>query len=133
MKINQKVWHIEINNSVIEKSYKPNGVVIKELKIIGISEYKICLNNDWFTALDIIRSGGKKEKHCSYIDNISTSIRTQNSILGDGIFISLFSTKKPSQKLLEKMVGSASNTIEKEYGFLLRGAKDELYELIKSK
>ena len=129
--VNQPVWHIEINNAVDEKSYRPNGVSIKELKIIGVSPYKICLNNDWFTTLDLIREGDRKNRSIyHYMDNIHTSIRTKDNLLGNGVFISLYSTVKPTKSTLKRMVGHAANKIDKDFGFLLRGATNELHDLI---
>jgi len=131
MRVNQKIWHIEINNAVCERSYRPNGVRIKELKIIGISEYKICINTDWFTTMDVVKEGQRKDRsYKSYLDDVSTSIRTADSILDEGVFLSLYSTKKPNKKMLQKMVASAANEINKKYGFLLRGVKNELYDLV---
>jgi len=130
-KVNQKIYYIQINNAAKERSYRPNGVVIEELKIIGVSRVKICLNNEWFTTLDVVQEGRRKDRTIySYTDDVKTSVRTRNDILDDGVFISLYSTKKPTKKTLEKMVASASNTIDKDFGFLFKGAKDELYNLI---
>jgi len=136
--IGQKVWCIQIKKYKEEnkRSYSTNvsGVFIEELEIIGVSPYKVCLNNDWFTTLDNDdREGYKKEKHrCyHYFDAISVDIRTNNHILSDGVFATLYSTEKPSGKLLKKMYGQISNKIDKDYGFLFSGVKDEIWYLIK--
>ena len=131
-KVNQKVWHIEINNAIDEKSYRPNGVKIEELKVIGISKFKVCLNNDWFTSFDLVQEGRRKDNYRTYLDDVSVGIRTGNSILGDGVFISLHSTKKPTKRTLNKMVAATSVKIDKEYGFLFSGVKDTLYDFVEN-
>ena len=133
-KLNQKIWHIEINNAVKEeRDWRPNGVNVKELKIIGISPYKVCLNNDWFTSLDYEKDGEKKDKsYKTYLDDVSVSIRTRDNVLGDGVFVSMYSTKEPSQKILDRMVAKASNKIDKEYGFLFDGVKSKLWDMVQN-
>lgn len=132
-KVNQKIWKIEINkNSVTPSSYssRQDGVNVEELKILGVSKYKIVLSNDWFTTLDNDdRENYKKEKNYSYLDDTSVSIRTGGSLFGDGVFITLYSTEEPNEKLLKKMVAKAAKKIEKEYGFLFNGVIDELYNI----
>lgn len=132
-KVNQKIWKIEINkNSVTPSSYslRQDGVNIEELKILGVSKYKIVLNDNWFTILDNDdRENYKKQTYYSYFDNINVSIRTTGSPLGDGVFITLYSTEEPNEKLLKKMVAKAAKKIDKEYGFLFNGIIDELYNI----
>ena len=133
LKVNQPVWHIKINNPIKEGDYIFNkrGIVIEELKIIGISDYKICLNNDYFTCIDFCKDGEKKDRsYKKYINDVDVSIRTEKSVLGGGVFISLFSTLKPTKQTLKKMVSKASVKIDKEYGFLFNEAKEELYGLV---
>jgi hypothetical protein len=133
-KVGQKIWTIEINKFQIEPSEwsnRQNGVSVENLEILGVSKYKIVLNDDWFTTLDNDdRENYKKEKYNSYFDDITVSIRTGGSIFGDGVFIKLYSTKEPDEKLLNKMVAKAANKIEKEYGFLFNGIINELYNII---
>ena len=128
-KVGQKVWQIEINKAVNEKSYRPNGVVIKESKIIGISAYQICVQSDWFDKFYIKEEGVRRSSHENYLNDISVSIRTNNNLLGDGVFISLSSTKKPTKRLLNKMVAKASIEIDKRYGFLMGTIKEDLYDI----
>lgn len=133
-KVNQKIWKIEIDkNSVTPSSYssRQDGINVEELKILGVSKYKIVLSDDWFTTLDNDdRENYKKEKHYSYLDDINVSIRTGGSIFGNGVFITLYSTEEPDGKLLDKMVAKAAKKIEKEeYGFLFNGIIDELYNI----
>lgn len=131
--VNQPIWAIEINKAVDAKSYRPNGITVKEYKIIGISKYKICINNDWFTTFSYTKEGERKDRSIySYLDDISVSIRVKNSILGDGIFITLYSTKKPTKATFKKMVAAACVRIDNEYGFLFKSAKDDLWEMIEN-
>lgn len=131
VEIDQTVWYIKIDNAVKENSYTKNGIKIEELKIIGISKYYICLNNDYFTTIDLEREGVKKERsYRRYLGDVSVSIRTGDSILGDGVFISLYSTKKPTKRMLKKMIGAAANKIQSKYGFLSGGAQDLLHTMV---
>ena len=134
LELKQKVWKIEINKPSEHSEYKSRvreeGVKIDVFEIIGISDFKICINNDWFTTLDKEIEGRRKDrKYNTYLEDIKTNIRTDNSILGDGVFVTLYSTKKPTKRTLRKMVASASIEIDKRYGFLFAGAKKELYNM----
>lgn len=130
-KIGQKVWYIRIDKANVEKTYRPNGVKIEELKIIGASQYKYCLNNDFFTTIKNTKKGSRRDlKFDTHFDNIDVSIRTGNHILDDGVFISYYSTKKPTKRTLNKMAASAAVKIEREYGFLFSGVKESIYELV---
>ncbi len=131
-RIKQKVWAVSIRKAVKEKFYQPNGVEVCEHEIIGISKHKICIDTDWFTTFSLVKDGCRKDRYNSYLDSISVSIRTDNNILGDGVFIELFSTKKPTKATLRKMVATASVEIDKKYGFLFNGVKNELYEMIEN-
>lgn len=135
--INQPIWHIEIKkykDIPSYYSYKKDGIEIENLEILGVSKYKVVLNDDWFTTVD----NDDKEKYRKdrsiyrYIDDINVRISTNNSILGDGVFISLYSTKEPTKKLLNKMVAQASIEIDKNYGFLYRGAVNEIQNIVDS-
>jgi len=126
-KIGQAVWQIEINKAVDEKSYRPNGIVIEKTKIIGISKFQICIQSDWFEKFYIKEEGKRRSSHENYLNDINVNIRTNQSILGDGVFVSMTSTKKPTKRLLKKMVAKANNEIDKRYGFLMGTIKDELY------
>lgn len=133
--IKQKVWEIKISKfSKPRQKYSicQDGIVIKELEILGVSSYKVVLNNDWFTTItnDSIEGYKKDRSYNTYLNDISVNIRTNNHILDDGIFISLYSTVNPSNKLLKKMVAKASLEINKQYGFLFGGIVDELYDMV---
>jgi hypothetical protein len=133
MKVNQKIWKVEINFFSEDKSKSPfrtrnEGVIITELKILGISKYKIVLDNDYFTTLDVLN--GKKEKWETYLDDIGVNIRTKEAILGNGVFAFVYSTEKPSTTLLNKMYKEISKQIDKEYGFLFGGVKASIQELV---
>lgn len=131
--VNQPIWAIEINKAVDAKSYRPNGIIVKEYKIIGISKYRICINDDWFTTFSYTKEGERKDRSIySYLNDISVNIRVKNSILGDGIFITLHSTKKPTKATFKKMVAAACVKIDNEYGFLFKSAKDDLWEMIEN-
>lgn len=128
VKLNQKVWHIEISKYHNPKtSYHKDGIVVKQQKVIGISAYKICVDSEWFHTFAHNVKGKKKESYNSYLNNISVSIRTSDHILGDGVFIDLWTTKKPTDATLSKMVAKAANEINNRYGFIMAGAKDALY------
>lgn len=129
-KINQKIWEIEIRNPVTESCTRKNGIAINECKIIGISVYKICINTDWFHTFYILNKGERRDSYKNYIDDISVSIRTDDHLLGNGVFITLYSSKKPTKRTLNKMVAKAAVEIDNKYGFLYSGAKDELYNFV---
>lgn len=128
LKIGDKVWHIEIRKSNEEKSYSPNGIFINEHKIIGISKFKICIDSDWFQTFALPTELGKrKESYNSYLNDICIDIRTNNHLLGDGIFISMYSTSKPNNKTIDKMIAKCVLDIDRKYGWIISSAKDELY------
>lgn len=131
--IGQKVWEIEINNPVQERTYRRKGIKINELEIIGISQFKICLNDDWFTTLDKEKDGVRKDRSLyRYLNDVTVSIRTNNHILDDGVFAKYYSTKKPSKTILNKMAAEISNEIKNKYGFLLNGASDEIWSIVRN-
>ena len=65
-KVKQKVWKITISKYKEDHSKYSvfqDGIQVQELQIIGISPYKIVLNNDFFTVLDNDdREGYRKDK-----------------------------------------------------------------------
>jgi len=132
--VNQPIWHIEIKKykESPKYSYQKDGITIENLEILGVSKYKVVLNDAWFTTVDNDdRESYRKDRSCyRYIDDINVRISTNNSLLGDGIFISLYSTKEPTKKLLNKMVAQASVEIDKNYGFLYRGAVNEVQDIV---
>lgn len=132
-KIGQKVWKIEINklqNEPAPYSSIKNGVFIEETSILGMSKYKIVLNNEWFTTLDNDNIEGyrKDRKYNIYLDDTSVNIRTNSAFLPSGVFITLYSLKEPNKKILDKMIAQASVEIKKEYAFL-GNVVSELYNL----
>lgn len=132
---NQKIWYIKIDkykDKYHSYSSKTDGIKVEETKILGLSPYKIVLDDLWFTTVDNEdRENYRKDKKWNtYLDEISVSIRTNNNILGDGVFVRLYSTKPPTKKLLDKMVARALNEIDKEYGFLFKNVEDELWTLV---
>tara|TARA_R110000851_G_scaffold279073_1_gene432284 strand:- start:213 stop:632 length:420 start_codon:yes stop_codon:yes gene_type:complete len=127
-KLGEKVWKITINKVVNAKSdlYK-NGVGIYEYEIIGVSKHKICINDDFFTTFDYTeKKGQRKDSWRRYLNEISVKVKTKEDYFGSGIFTEIYSTKKPSKLILNKMVKQACSKIDKEYGFLLNGFKEEL-------
>jgi len=130
--VNQKVWKITINKVVNAKSdlYK-SGVDIKEHKIIGISDYKICIDNPFFSTFHYIKEKGQRKSSIgNYLNEVSVSIKTREDYFGNGVFIDLYSTKKPTKSILDKMVVAASVKIDKEYGFLFNGVKKDLHDMV---
>lgn len=127
-KVGQTVWKIRIDKYKEERgkySVRQNGIHIEETKILGISKFKIVLDDDFFTTLD--KAEQRKDRSMYYyLDDISVTIRTNNHILDDGVFISLYSTTPPNKKLLNKMVKVAEKEIDKKYGFLFGGAIEDI-------
>jgi hypothetical protein len=130
VKVNQSVWHIEIRKKNKNESYSPNGIFINQYKVIGISKHKICVNDDWFSTFTNLKEGEKKQSYYNYLNDINVSILTDNHLLGDGIVISLYSTLKPNHKTLEKMYGKLASEIDKKFGWLMNGVKDEIYTMV---
>jgi hypothetical protein len=132
IKKGQKVWKIEINFPTESKKYQlyKKGVHIDELEVLGVSEHKIVLNNDWFTVLDV--QDGKKQSYHTYLDDVKVDIRVKDTLFENGIFIRCNSTKKPTKQLLDKFVAIACVKVEKDYGFLLNGISNEMYSLVDS-
>lgn len=134
MEKGQKVWKIEINTPTEVSKYGSSsyqrGVHITEMEILGVSDYKIVLNDDWFTTLDVVRD--RRDKYHSYLDDINVIIKTKETYFPNGVFVSCYSSKKPTKRLLDKMVATACVKVDKEYGFLFNGIGKEMYSLIDS-
>lgn len=130
IKLCTKVWHIEIKKANEPKSYSPNGIFINEHSIIGISKYKICINNDWFSTFNHAEPNKKKESYNSYLNDIKVIIRTNDRLFDNGIFIDLYTTSKPTKATLNKMVATACVQIKKEYGWIFNGIDDDLCSLV---
>ena len=133
-KAKQKVWKVIIakyKNEQSKYSVHKDGINIEEQQILGISPYKIVLSNDWFTTLDNDdREGYRKDKkYYTYLDEISVSIRT-SGFLEPGVVATLYSTKSPDKKLLNKMVRETEKEINKEYGFLFGGVIREFNKFV---
>lgn len=127
-KVGQKVWKIQINKVINAKSdlYK-NGITIENYEIIGISKHKICINTNYFdTFYYLSEKGEKKCTYGRYLNEIEITIKTKEDYFGNGIFSNLYSTKKPSKAILNKIVREISLKIDKEYGFLFGEIKNEL-------
>lgn len=133
-KVKQKVWKITISKYKEDHSKYSvfqDGIQVQELQIVGISPYKIVLNNDFFTVLDNDdREGYRKDKkHYIYLDEVSVSIRT-SGFLEPCVVTTLYSTKSPDKKLLNKMVRETEKEISKEYGFLFGGVVKEFNKYV---
>lgn len=135
-KVKQKVWKITISKYKEDHSKYSvfqDGIQVQELQIIGISPYKIVLNNDFFTVLENDdREGYRKDKkYYTYLDEVSVSIRT-SGFLEPGVVTTLYSTKSPDKKLLNKMVRETEKEINKEYGFLFGGVVKEFNKFVEN-
>lgn len=135
-KVDQPVWEIRINKpsapSRYETKWDKEGITVVSYKILGISELKICLNDNWFTTFSHLEKGKRRESYHSYLNDISVNIKTKQDFFSNGVFTSMYSTKKPSKVIINKMVGEACRVIDKEYGFLMGSIKGELHELAES-
>lgn len=132
LKVGQPVWCIEINYPMKEDSFKRKEIIVKEYSVLGISEYNICLNNDWFDRFDRVRQGGRKESYCNYLDDVNVSIRTGDHILKDGVFVSLSTTSKPTKRTFNKMMRKYREKVLKEYSFLFDGLDVKIEGMIDS-
>ena len=130
MKIGQKIWKIDINKPVSGTIYssQEEGVFIEELEILGINSCNLDLNDEWFTTCPL--KNGSRKSWETYLDDISVRIYTNESFVANGVFITLHSTEKPSKKILDKMVATACAEIDKKYGFLFGGVKNEIYKIV---
>ena len=130
--VGQKVWKIEINNPAPanHSTIRKKGIKIVNFLILGISRYKIVINDDWFSTFYTKEKGERKESYKNYLDDISVKTRIGDCLLGDGVFISLYGTKKPTKAILNKMASKASVEIDSKFGFLFSGAKDAIYDLV---
>ena len=72
--------------------------------------------------------GKKKESYESHLDYIVVSVRVNDRLFGDGVFVSMHSTQKPTKAILRKMAAKAANHIYKHYGFLMSDAKDKIWD-----
>ena len=130
LELNQTIYEINIDKAVLEKSYRKNGIKILEHKIIGINTWRLCINDVYFSKFDVKQKGQRRETYNTYIEDTRVTIRVGDSILGDGIFVKLHTTKKPTKATLKKMVAKAVIDIDSKYGFLFGGVKYELYDFV---
>ena len=131
-KVGQKVWCIELRKATEPKSYSPNGIKVTEHQIIGISSYKICVNTDWFETFSFLKEGERKQSYSDYLNETKISIRTNDNLLGNGVFATLYTTKKPTKATINKIIAECCVKIDRDYGWLLGSAKEELYEMADS-
>jgi len=130
LKTGQTIYKVEIKKFAKETNHDKSGVYVEQLRIIGISDVKVCLDDRWFTSLDVPRNG-KKEKGSiyHYMNDINVRICV-NHILSDGVFATLHSSKKPTKKTLQKMFAAIESKIDREYSFMFYSVKSEIIEMI---
>jgi hypothetical protein len=134
--VKQNIWIIKISkykNEYSKYSIYQDGITVDKTEILGISDYKIVFKDSFFTTVDNDdREDYRKDrKYNRYIDDIDVSIRV-SGFLEPGVFVSLYSTKQPDKKLLQKMVKEAEKVINKEYGFLFGGVVKELNQFVEN-
>ena len=130
-KINDTIYRINLNKAQPSKySLRETGLFIEKFKILGISETKICLNDENFTTFKILETGKKRDSWYSYLDNISVNIKTNETLFENGVFITLYSTKKPTKKTFQKMAATAAIEAKEKFGFLFGNVGDQLNEII---
>ena len=96
-----------------------------------ISIHRICINDLFFSTFSYKKEKGqRRDSYESYLNDINVNVKTKEDYFGSGVFITMYSTNKPTKRTLKKMVATASIKIDKEYGFLFNGVKDELYNLV---
>lgn len=132
-KTGDKVWEISINKVVGAKSdlYK-NGINIEEFEIIGVSNTRICINSDYFTTFYIKEKNERKSSWKNFLNEVSVKVETEEDYFGKGVFIKMYSTKKPTKSILNKMLKNAYSVIDSKYGFLFTGYKTELNNAVNS-
>lgn len=131
-KVGQKVWFIELTKSTKPEGYKPNGIKVTEHEIIAISSFRLCINTDWFKTFSFTKEGERKQSYSDYLNETKISIRTNDNLLGNGVFATLYTTKKPTKKTIDKIIAECCVKIDRDYGWLLGSAKEELYEMADS-
>ena len=133
-KVGQKVWEITVNKVVNAKTdFHKNGVTIKEFKIIGISDVKICINDRYFTNFDFLtKTEPDRDSWKTYLNDVRVKVQTKEDYFGSGIFTTTHSTRKPSKAILKRIVKEACLVIEKDHEFSLNGFKTELTSCIEN-
>ena len=118
--IGQKIWEIRINlpfNGVGDSLYK-HGIFVDELSIVYQTGYKLALSDEWITTLYRKEKGKKKESYCTYLDDLSVSVKTKETYFSNGIFAKIYSTKEPTEALISALKRELKQNVEKEYSFL---------------
>ena len=127
-KVGQKLWEVKINNPKSGKSLGlyDEGCFVKEHKIIGISPYKICVDTPFFQTFSL-----NKSTHDTMIDEVTVRIATNETFFPNGIFVTVFSSKKPTDSLFKKMISEATKKVSEKYGFLFGNVEVELNEIVR--
>ena len=118
--IGQKIWEIRINlpfNGVGDSLYK-HGIFVDELSIVYQTGYKLALSDEWITTLYRKEKGKKKESYCTYLDDLSVSVKTKETYFSNGIFAKIYSTKEPTEALISALKRELKQNVKKEYSFL---------------
>lgn len=87
---------------------------IEEVEVLAENENLLVLNNSRFTRLE---KSGKYDWH-DVVGKARISIRTNDSILGDGVFYALYSEKRKRPSTIKKAIQAK---IAREYGWLTHG------------
>lgn len=133
IKVGQSVWEISIRKVQSEGnfSWDKSGIEIKESKVLGVSDQYIVLNDVVFTKFNNRKAGDRKRSHETYVDDIKVRITTGRDILySPGVRIKMYSSKKPSQRLLNKMASAAANEISSKYGWLMTSTSMEIFDMV---
>jgi len=118
----QIVYKIDINirdenSSSCMTSCYPHGIIIKELKIVHQTQYKIALSDEWITLLDRQKEAQKKESYNHYLEEITVSVKTKETFWPNGIFAYCYTLDNP-EKCLSKIKRKMIDQVNKDYGFL---------------
>ena len=121
-KVGQRVTKVDINirsisdNILISSSY-PEGVHIKDLKIVYQTDRKMALNDIWITLIDRRRRGVKRSSYWHYFEDVNVAVRTNDTIFANGIFGTVYTLGK-KEAAIKKLTKAMQAKVEKEYGFL---------------
>lgn len=74
---------------------------VSEVKVLAENEKFLCLEDDYFTK---ITKNKNWDKIYDTLNKPSISIRTKDSILGEGIFYTLYTTKKKRISTIRKEI-----------------------------
>lgn len=118
--IGQKVWRIKINlpfDGIGDSLYK-QGIFTEELSIVYQTDRRIALSDYYITCLDRREKGTKKEDYYTYLNDLKIRVVTKETYFANGIFASMYSTKEPTEALLEALKRELKEKVQKEYSFL---------------